>query len=62
MLDFEVMCNPEKYGYVECPNCNGYGSSLYEKNSVCNMCKGSGLVKKEKLITTKEGEKNVNIK
>jgi hypothetical protein len=31
----EIMLNPEKFGYMECPHCNGYGSSL-------KLLRGSG--------------------
>ena len=43
----EVMMNPEKYGYIECSHCNGYGSSLKEESDRCTKCEGFGLVKKE---------------
>lgn len=33
--------------YTECPNCNGYGSSLKEGGNTCSRCGGSGLVKRE---------------
>ena len=49
MVDkFEIMMNPEKYGYVQCPHCNGYGSSLKDPVGVnqCTRCNGLGLVKK----------------
>ena len=32
--------------YEQCPNCNGYGSSLKESSDRCTQCGGSGLVKK----------------
>ena len=46
----EAMFNPEKYGYIECEHCNGYGSSLQDPPGVdrCTVCGGSGLVKGEK--------------
>jgi DnaJ-class molecular chaperone len=39
-----------KFGYMQCPHCNGYGSSLKDPEGVniCTRCGGSGLVKKEK--------------
>ena len=45
---FEIMLNPEKYGYMECPHCKGYGSSLKDPEGVdtCTMCLGTGLIKK----------------
>jgi len=42
----ELMLNPEKYGYVECKHCNGYGTSLKEDAPKCTVCGGLGLVKK----------------
>ena len=42
----EAIFNPEKYGYEECPHCNGYGSSLKEEADRCTKCGGSGVVKK----------------
>ena len=44
----ELFLHPEKYGYEECKNCNGYGSSLREDTLKCVKCSGSGLVKKDK--------------
>ncbi len=46
---FEIMVDPQKYGYTQCPHCNGYGSSLKDPEGVdtCTMCHGWGLVKKE---------------
>jgi DnaJ-class molecular chaperone len=49
MIDnFEIMMNPDKYGYEQCPHCNGYGSSLKDPVGVnqCTRCNGIGLVKK----------------
>jgi DnaJ-class molecular chaperone len=46
MIDLQIMWNPEKYGYEQCPHCNGYGSSLKEDQNTCSRCFGSGLVKK----------------
>ena len=46
-MDFEILCNPEKYGYEPCHFCNGYGSSFKEPNSKCSVCGGSGLLKKK---------------
>ena len=46
----EIMLDPGKYGYKQCPHCNGYGSSLKDPDGVdtCTVCHGSGLVKEEK--------------
>ena len=46
----EIMLDPEKYGYKQCPHCNGYGSSLKDPEGVdtCTMCHGSGLIKEDK--------------
>jgi len=46
MLDIKIMLDPQKYGYSQCPHCNGYGSSLKESSNTCSKCGGSGLVKK----------------
>ena len=49
MVDkFEIIMNPDKYGYEQCPHCNGYGSSLKDPVGVncCTKCNGLGLVKK----------------
>lgn len=43
----ELFLNPEKYGYVECKHCNGYGNSLKESALKCTKCGGLGLIKKE---------------
>jgi DnaJ-class molecular chaperone len=45
--NIEIMLNPEKFGYMKCPHCNGYGSSLKDPEGVnrCTKCSGSGLVK-----------------
>ena len=47
--NFELMLNPEKFGYMQCPHCNGYGSSLKDPEGVniCTKCGGWGLIKKE---------------
>ena len=46
----EIMLDPKKYGYKQCPHCNGYGSSLKDPDGVdtCTMCGGLGLIKEEK--------------
>ena len=45
----KISLDLEKYGYRECPHCNGYGSSLKDPEGVdtCTMCNGSGLIKKK---------------
>ena len=45
---FEIFIDPEKHGYVECTNCNGYGSSLKENRPICSKCYGLRLVKKKR--------------
>jgi len=30
----EIMLNPEKFGYIQCPNCDGYGSSSNDSKEV----------------------------
>ncbi|MBU0496695.1 MAG: hypothetical protein KKG04_01910 [Candidatus Thermoplasmatota archaeon] len=46
-MDTNIMMNPQKYGYVECPHCHGYGSSLKDSEGInrCTCCGGSGLIK-----------------
>jgi DnaJ-class molecular chaperone len=46
-MNIEIMMNPEKHGFEQCDNCNGYGSSLKESSPKCSKCGGSGLVKKK---------------
>jgi len=48
--NFDVILNPEKYGYEVCEHCNGYGNSLKEKADRCTVCGGSGVVKKKKEV------------
>jgi len=31
---FEIMLDPQKYGYKQCPHCNGCASSLKEPDGV----------------------------
>ncbi len=47
--NFKNMLNPEKFGYIQCPHCNGYGSSLEDPEGVniCTRCGGSGLIEKK---------------
>ncbi len=41
--------NPEKYGMIFCPKCNGSGKFFTNVNgaNVCKICGGFGLIKKE---------------
>jgi hypothetical protein len=41
--------NPERYGMIYCPVCKGIGKPLNRlwEESVCTMCGGFGLIKKE---------------
>jgi rRNA maturation endonuclease Nob1 len=43
------MFDPEKYGMVFCPGCNGSGKSFNncKEANVCEICGGFGLIKKE---------------
>jgi DnaJ-class molecular chaperone len=47
---FDIMLDPQKYGYIECPHCNGYGSSLKDPDGVdtCTKCNGWGVIKERK--------------
>jgi len=45
---FELMINPEKFGFTQCSHCNGYGSSLKEDSERCTQCEGLGLVPMKK--------------
>ena len=47
-LELDKWLNMDKYGLMECPNCNGYGSSLKEHCDKCTKCGGSGVVDKRK--------------
>jgi len=44
--------NPETYGMIFCPDCNGSGKSFNDANEVniCKVCGGFGLIKKEEKI------------
>jgi DnaJ-class molecular chaperone len=48
--------NPEKYGMVFCPNCNGKGKLSKNPGSfnVCSRCGGGGVIKKEKELPKKD--------
>ena len=41
----DIIMDPARYGYVECPHCHGYGSSLKEHSAKCTQCGGLGLIK-----------------
>lgn len=45
-ITFEMMQDPEKHGLIQCPHCNGYGSSLHEPDLRCTRCGGTGLIRK----------------
>jgi hypothetical protein len=38
-------------GKIECPNCNGHGSSLSEEGQRCTRCQGTGLLKAPRRIS-----------
>lgn len=44
--------NPEKYGMIYCPVCKGIGKLFDElwEGSVCQMCGGFGLIRKEEEV------------
>jgi DnaJ-class molecular chaperone len=46
-----MMLEPDKYGLTVCKHCNGYGSSLKESARTCTQCGGSGLVKKQEVLS-----------
>jgi hypothetical protein len=47
---YEIMLDPQRHGYMECPHYNGYESSLKDLEGVdtCTMCNGWGLIREEK--------------
>ena len=47
---FEILSDPEQYGYKVCKHCNGYGSSLYEEHETCTKCGGLGLIKPKQFL------------
>jgi len=51
---FDQIANPQKYGLEQCPHCNGYGSSLKEKDDRCTKCGGSGMMTKEEAANYKQ--------
>jgi DnaJ-class molecular chaperone len=48
-MNVKIMMDPERYGYEQCPHCNGHGSSLRDPEGVntCTRCGGSGLIRKQ---------------
>jgi rRNA maturation endonuclease Nob1 len=42
--------NPDRYGMIYCPLCNGSGKLFneLEERVVCKICGGFGFIKKEK--------------
>ena len=50
---FEKMNDPN---WIQCPHCNGYGSSLKEECETCSKCGGDGLIYKPNLISVKKME------
>lgn len=47
-ISFDILMEPEKYGYKICNHCHGYGSSFKDPEGVdtCSVCGGNGVVKK----------------
>ena len=48
----DILFNPEKYGYKDCEDCDGYGSTTRDINVIhelCGTCGGDGVVKKSAL-------------
>jgi len=41
---FDIFAKMESGDYVECPHCNGYGSSFKESADRCTKCHGEGMV------------------
>ena len=39
--------DPEKYGMILCPMCDGKGFIINPKRKCCPKCGGFGLIKKE---------------
>ena len=40
----QIFLGPDKYGYIQCPNCNSYGRDALEPQKVCALCEGWGIV------------------
>jgi len=58
---FEIFVNPDKYGYIECNNCNGYGSSFNEPAERCTVCDGLGVVKKDSSYDSRPGSSSTEV-
>jgi len=45
---YEIILDPQKYGYTQCPHCNGYGSSVKEpeRADTCTMRDCWSLIRK----------------
>ena len=45
-----IMANPENHGYIECPDCDGYGGTLRNSDiqlqEICGECGGDGVLPK----------------
>ena len=52
--------DPSKYGMIFCPQCMGAGRIFYQdkSGSVCNVCGGFGLIKKEENNVSDQKEFN----
>lgn len=46
----DIMVNPEKHGYIECPDCSGYGGTIRNSDialqEICGECGGDGVIPK----------------
>jgi DnaJ-class molecular chaperone len=46
----DITVNPEKYGYMECPDCDGYGGTIRNSDialqEICGECGGDGVIPK----------------
>jgi Bacterial regulatory proteins, luxR family len=42
----QIFLGPDKYGYVQCPNCNSYGRDALDPRKACALCEGWGIVPK----------------
>jgi DnaJ-class molecular chaperone len=53
--------SPEKYGMIFCPDCGGSGKSFTDPKAVdvCEICGGSGAIKKEEEQKVKKKVKKV---
>jgi len=54
--------NPEKYGMIICPSCDGHGFIQNPKRQCCPTCGGFGFVRKEaEEDTNNSGDSESNI-